>query len=104
MVNSYGKGGIMNRNMAYNFLAIAPLALWSYISVGLSRIKNGIAPESRVDLAVIHIVTWCMFVCYYILSMLFHRKNQISGTKYTRYSVVCLATGSVFSLVSFFVL
>lgn len=90
----------MNKKLSFNFLTIVPFALWTYIAFGLSRVKNIFPSEQRLNICIISIFVYLIFVFYYTLLILHLKKSAIDNVKYRRYCIVCIVIGSVFLMSS----
>lgn len=86
----------MNKELLFNFLTIVPLALWGYIALGLNRIKNMLLLEQRLNICIISIFVYFIFILYYTLLILYLKKSSIDNVKRKKYCIVCLVTGFIF--------
>lgn len=90
----------MNEKLSFNLITVTPLALWGYISIGLSRIKNILPSEQRLNVLIISIFTYLVLIFYYTLLILYLKKSSIDSTKHQGYCIACLVIGFVFFIVS----
>lgn len=68
----------MNEKLLFNFLTIVPFALWTYIALGLSRVKNMLPSEQGLNICIISIFVYLIFVFYYTLLILHLKKALLT--------------------------
>lgn len=90
----------MNEKLSFNLLTVVPLALWGYISLGLSKMKNMLPSEQQLNVCIISIFVYLIFIFYYTLLILYLKKSSIDSAKHQKYCIVCLVTGSAFIMSS----
>ncbi|KSV59616.1 hypothetical protein [Acetivibrio ethanolgignens] len=86
----------MNQKLSLNLLTVGPFALWGYIALGLSRMRDMIPSEQRLDTYIISVFVYLIFVFYYTLLILYLKKDSIDNVKYQKYCIACLVIGFVF--------
>ena len=91
----------MNKKILVNLFTIVPFALWGYIALGLSRIKNVLFSEQRLNIYIISIFIYLILVFYYILLILYLKRSLINNVNSLKMCNVCLAIGCVFLICSF---
>lgn len=91
----------MNKKILVNLFTIVPFALWGYIALGLSRIKNVLFSEQRLNIYIISIFIYLILVFYYILLILYLKRSLINNVNSLQMCHVCLAIGCVFLICSF---
>ena len=69
----------MNKKILVNLFTIVPFALWGYIALGLSRIKNVLFSEQRLNIYIISIFIYLILVFYYILLILYLKRSLINA-------------------------
>lgn len=66
----------MNKKILVNLFTIVPFALWGYIALGLSRIKNVLFSEQRLNIYIIsYIYLSNIGILLYIVDIIFKKKS-----------------------------
>ncbi len=91
----------MDKKILVNLFTIVPFALWGYIALGLSRIKNVLLSEQRLNVYIISIFIYLILVFYYTLLILYLKRSLINNVNCPKICFVCLGMGCVFLICSF---